>query len=148
MCLPLVFVFGAWVCAQTAFLEIKTDDGNLLYELALTRSSQWIMRWNHSVTGITVSDYYYWDGATLLLTDSHTPAFDAGLGHIPGRGVLQSDKERGYWITNINEPVPGNAYILRVGSSAVDHRIVHGNVSYSLSEVAANMRVRIEVVVR
>ena len=84
----------------------------------------------------------------MLLTDSHTPAFDAGLGHIPGRGTLSSDGDQGYWITSIDEPVPGNAYLLRVGSGAVAHRIVHDSVTYSLSEVAANERVRIEVVIR
>jgi len=106
------------------------------------------MRWNHSVTGVTVSDYYYWNGKEMLLTDSHTPAFDAGLGHIPGRGTLSSDGDQGYWITSIDEPVPGKTYLLRVGSRAVGHHIVHNGVIYSLSEVAANERVRIEVVLR
>lgn len=103
------------------------------------------MRWNHSVTGITVSDYYYWDGETMRLTDSHTPAFDAGLGHIPGRGTLVSDDQNGYWILNINEAVPENTYLLRVGPERVNHRIVHNGTIYSLSEVAANERVRIGV---
>lgn len=82
----------------------------------------------------------------MLLTASHTPAFDAGLGHIPGRGILESDGDGGYWIRELDEPVAGNAYLLRVGSPRVNHRIVHEGVSYSLSERAAGQRVTVEVV--
>lgn len=82
----------------------------------------------------------------MLLTATHTPAFDAGLGHIPGRGRLESDGEGGYWIRGIDEPVAGNAYLMRVGSLQVNHRIVHDDVSYSLSEQAAGKRVVVEVV--
>ena len=131
-----------------AWLEVTPDQGDPLFELSLSDEPNWIIRWNHSVTGITVSDYYRWDGATMLLTNSHTPAFDAGLGHIPGRGRLESDGQGGYWILDINEPVPNNTYLLRVGSEQVNHRILHDGQTYFLSNVASRERVRIEVVRR
>ena len=136
---------------QQSFLTFTDSDGNILYEIDLKTSSQagqsnqWIVRWNHSVTGITVSDYYYWDGQNMLLTDSHTPAFDAGLGHIPGRGTLLSDGQSGYYIFDIDEHVPNNSYALRVGSLKVNHRIIHNGNTYSLSEVAERQRVIISV---
>ena len=117
----------------------------MLYRLPLGETSTWILRWNHSVTGVTVSDYYRWDGRALVLSDSHTPAFDAGLGYIPGRGRLEPDLYGGFWIFDIDEPVADNAYWLRVGSPAVNHRLVHAGQSYSLSEVAAGRRVRVAV---
>ena len=81
----------------------------------------------------------------MILTDSHTPAFDAGLGHIPGRGRLESDADHGYWIRDIDEAVPGNAYALRVGSEEVNHRILYQNEIYSLSDLAAGERVLIRI---
>lgn len=143
--LPLLLLAGFGI-GQEAVLEVTTGS-TVIHSLSLACEAAWIIRWNHSVTGVTVSDYYRWDGSSLLLTDTHTPSFDAGLGHIPGRGRLEGD-ESGYWIFDIDEPVPGNAYALRVGSARVNHRIVHNGEVYSLSEVAANTRVRIGVVVK
>ena len=130
--------------AQTPYLTVSKNM-TILLELSLSPTPSWILRWNHSVTGVTVSDYYRWDGGEMLLTDSHTPAFDAGLGHIPGRGQQVGDGQHGYFILDIDEPVTGNAYVLRVGSERVDHRIVHAGRTYSISDLAANERVRIEV---
>ena len=148
MGLPLLFSVLAFVGAQAAWLEITPNQGEPLFEISLADEPNWIMRWNHSVTGIEVSDYYRWDGDVMLLTDSHTPAFDAGLGHIPGRGRLENDGHGGYWIYDLDEPVPSNAYLLRVGSEKVNHRILHNGQTYYLSHVASNERVRIGVVVK
>ncbi len=104
-------------------LFVRLDDGMALFSLDLSQGATWVMQWNHSVTGILVSDFYRLENGVMLLTDSHTPAFDAGLGHIPGRGKLESDNNHGYWIRDINEPVPNNKYFLRVGSESVNHRI-------------------------
>ncbi len=81
----------------------------------------------------------------MLLTATHTPDFAAGLGHIPGRGRLETGDAGGYWIRGIDEAVPGNRYLLRVGSRRVDHRIVHAGVTYSLSDPAAGERVVVAV---
>jgi len=134
------------VNAQNTYLTFSNSQEKVFYKLDLDSSPQWIVRWNHSVTGITVSDYYYWDGQNILLTDSHTPAFDAGLGHIPGRGKQISDGQNGYFILGINEKVPNNSYAMRVGSLRVNHRIIHKGNSYSLSEAAERQRITISVV--
>lgn len=126
-------------------LRVATEDGEILLDISLADGAEWIVRWNHSVTGIVVSDYYRLEGEQMLLSASHTPAFDAGLGHIPGRGTVESDGSHGYWIRDIDEPVVGNSYTLRVGSPRVNHRIVHAGASYSLTELAAGRRVTIEV---
>jgi len=133
---------------KKAYLTFTDSEQNLLYELDLSFSPQWIVRWNHSVTGVTVSDYYYWDGQNILLTDSHTPAFDAGLGHIPGRGKQLSDGQHGYFIIDIDEKVPNNTYAMRVGSLKVKHRIIQAGRTYSLSDVAERKRVVISVITK
>ena len=142
--LSLCFLGLNMATAQSPQLVVARD-GQVLLALSLSENPDWILRWNHSVTGITVSDYYRWDGAKLLLSDSHTPAFDAGLGHIPGRGRHVSDGQNGHFIFDIDEAVPGNAYTLRVGSSQVNHRIVHAGKTYSLSDLAAGERVDIKI---
>ena len=117
----------------------------VLLELDLSGDPRWEIRWNHSVAGFLVRDLYRYERGHMLLTATHTPDFAAGLGHIPGRGRLESDGAGGYWIRDIDEAVPGNRYLLRVGSKRVDHRVVHGGVVYSLDE-AAGERVIVAVV--
>ncbi len=148
--LPLLLLLSAvliagrgFSSADGPFLKVALDSGGVLLELELNHSSNWAIKWNHSVTGILVTDYYSYKDGQMLLTDSQTPAFDAGLGHIPGRGRLESDGQGGYWIYDINEAVPDNSYWLRVGSMAVDHRLIYDGISYSLSALAAGKRVRI-----
>ncbi len=130
------------------WLVIRDNGGTELLALPLTDWPRWILRWNHSVTGIRVSDHYAFREGSMMLTASHTPAFDAGLGHIPGRGRQVSDGAGGYWILDLDEPVPGNAYLLRVGPMRVNHRIWHAGRTYSLSELAADSRVKISVETR
>lgn len=128
-----------------AQLVVLDQHGTLLLSLSLADDPTWIIRWNHSVTGIVVSDYYEYTDGVMYLRASHTPSFDAGLGHVPGRGRVESDGAHGYWIRDLDEPVAGNAYRLRVGASRVDHRVVHAGATYSLSAVAAGLPVTIEV---
>ena len=143
-----VLLFLGQALAEEPFLFVAREDGSSLYQISLKESSCWMLRWNHSVTGITVTDYYCFIDGQMLLTDSHTPAFDAGLGHIPGRGVQASDGHGGYFIYDINEAVKDNTYILRVGSMKVNHRIEHEGKLYSLSALVEHERVSISVVLQ
>lgn len=79
----------------------------------------------------------------MTLERSHQPDFAAGLGHIPGRGTLTSAPEGGYWIEDINEAVPGNCLRLRVGSEAVNHRLVDAGRHQSLTALAARQSIRL-----
>ncbi len=127
-------------------LVVRFESGQPDHEIAipLPDSGHWCLHWHHSVQGFLVRDCFRVDASgTLLLDTSYQPDFAAGLDHIPGRGRLESDGEGGYIIENINEPVPGNRLRLRVGSQAVDHRIVTADASVSLSERAAHESVSI-----
>lgn len=126
-------------------LVVTGPDGSELARIDVADDPAWHLAWNHSVTGILVRDFYAFRNGTMLLTHSHTPAYDAGLGHIPGRGRAESDGQGGYWIYDLDEPVPGNAYLLRVGSERVAHTLVHGDDRVNLSALAAGERVRIAV---
>ena len=93
--------------------------------------------------GFPVTDCYENRGGRMVLVRSHQPDFAAGLGHIPGRGRQVSDGAGGYWILDIDEPVPGGVLVLRPGRGNVDHRLRLGETTVSLSAVAPRGRVRI-----
>lgn len=142
--LPHIVIFLFAALAQPAYLTVTADD-ELLLALQLSPGDSWHIAWNHSVAGITVRDYYRWDGQQMILTASFTPDFAAGLGHIPGRGKVLATPQ-GYWLLGIDAAVPDNVYFLRVGSDAVNHRLVYHGQTYSLSALAARRRVAIGVI--
>lgn len=124
-------------------LSATHEDGREIASFDIAEGAGWCVLWHHSVKGFEVSDCYENRGGQMVLVQSHLPDFAAGLGHIPGRGEQVSDGQGGYFILNINEPVPGNAYILRPGLGPVDHRLRVGETTVSLSAVAPRERVRI-----
>ena len=129
--------------AAGAMLTARLPDGTEIARLPVPEGEGWCVLWRHSVAGFEVADCYENRRGRMVLVRSHQPDFAAGLGHLPGRGRQQSDGQGGYWILGIDEPVPGNAYILRPGGMAVDHRLKSAFDEVSLSALAARERVRI-----
>ncbi len=126
-------------------LVVTHEDGTEIARLAVPDGAGWCVLWRHSVQGFEVADCYENRDGRMVLVHSHLPDFAAGLDHIPGRGRQVSDGQGGYWILDIDEPVPGDAYILRPGRSTVDHRLRVGETTVSLSKVAPRARVRISL---
>ena len=127
-------------------LTARLADGTELARLSVPEGSGWCVLWRHSVKGFEVADCYENRGGTMVLTRSHLPDFAAGLDHIPGRGIQLSDGQGGYWIEALDEPVRGNAYVLRPGGAAVDHRLRTATQEVSLSDLAPRQRVTIALV--
>ncbi len=127
--------------AGAADLVARLDDGTEIARLRLLEGSGWCVLWRHSVQGFEVEDCYEDRNGRMVLVRSHQPDFAAGLGHIPGRGRQVSDDAGGYWILDIEEPVPGDEYALRPGTMAVDHRLRTEHAEVSLSACAAHQRV-------
>jgi hypothetical protein len=140
--LLLLSTLGA---ADAGELVATREDGTEIARLPVPEGAGWCVLWNHSVQGFPVTDCYENRDGRMVLVRSRQPDFAAGLGHIPGRGRQVSDGAGGYWIRGIDEPVPGNAYVLRPGAGPVDHRLRVGDTVVSLSRVAARQRVRIEL---
>ena len=127
-------------------LVISHLDGRQIARVPAPEGSSWCILWNHSVKGFPVSDCYENRGGRMVLVSSRQPDFAAGLGHIPGRGRMESDGAGGYRILDIDEPVPGDAYVLRPGEAAVDHRLAIGGTVLSLSTIAPRARIRVALV--
>lgn len=136
---------GQAAATDEALLEVLGADGERLVSLPMPEGEGWCLEWNHSVEGFPVLDCYRHRSGRMVLERSHLPDFAAGLDHIPGRGRQVSDGKGGYWIEAIDEPVPGNAYRLRVGSMRVDHRLVVDDSRVSLSSLAEDRRVTIRL---
>jgi hypothetical protein len=114
------------------WLQVVESTGEPLVSMPMPAGAGWCLAWNHSVEGFEVHDCYRNQAGRMVLERSHLPDFAAGLDHIPGRGRQISDGQGGYWIEDINEPVPDNRYRLRVGSAAVNHRLIsHGEPGLS-----------------
>lgn len=144
--LAALLLLSGPTAARAENLIATLDDGTEIARLAVPEGTGWCVLWRHSVQGFDVSDCYENRGGHMVLVQSHLPDFAAGLGHIPGRGRQVSDGQGGYWILDLNEPVPGDAYVLRPGGAAVDHRLHVGEKTVSLSAVAARKRVRIALI--
>ncbi|MFS4438425.1 DUF1850 domain-containing protein [Paracoccaceae bacterium GXU_MW_L88] len=127
----LALLFASSVAADA--LTVTLDDGQRLAAIDMPEGAGWCILWRHSVQGFEVEDCYENQGGAMVLTRARLPDFAAGLDHIPGRGRQVSDGQGGYWIEEIDEPVPGNAYVLRPGRPAVDHRIAAEGVTLSLT---------------
>jgi len=124
-------------------LEVFGEDGETIFEEPVANGSRWCIFWNHSVQHFLVRDCFVAREGQMVLERSHQPDFAAGLGHIPGRGTMISAPEGGYWIENIDEPVPDNCLRLRVGAPGVDHRIILNQRDENLSAIAPRQAVRI-----
>jgi hypothetical protein len=144
-----VLCIGSAVAAGGEWLEVRSVEDEVLVRIEMPEGARWCLGWNHSVRHFQVLDCYRHHQGRMELERSHQPDFAAGLGHTRGRGEQISDGEGGYWIENIHEPVPGNRYVLRVGSPEVDHRLVwqrDGETHrVSLSDEAAGQRVTIQL---
>lgn len=129
--------------ALAEVLVATRENGEEIARFPVPDGGGWCVLWRHSVQGFEVSDCYENRGGDMVLTWSHLPDFAAGLDHIPGRGRQVSDGRGGYFILDIDEPVPGNSYVLRPGTGPVDHRLRVDDRTVSLSAVAPRERVRI-----
>lgn len=137
------WAFDAPAGPERHALVATRENGTEIARIEVPEGTGWCVLWNHSVKGFPVADCYENRAGRMVLVWSHLPDFAAGLDHIPGRGRQVSDGQGGYYILDIDEAVPGDAYILRPGSRAVDHRLQVGDRIVSLSAVAPRERVRI-----
>lgn len=131
--------------AGGAVIRVTDAREAVIFERPVARAETWCLVWNHSVTGIEVSDCFRQDSGRLILARSHQPDFAAGLGDIPGRGRVVSDGEGGYWIEDIDMALAGDRLPLRLGGPSVDHRLRIGGMEYSLVASMPGERVILEL---
>jgi len=127
-------------------LRVERPDGSVLVKEPAPPGAEWCLWWRHSVTGGAVADCFTNGGGRMILARAFLHDFAAGLGTVEGRGGrLVSAPGGGYWIEGIDEPVSGDALVLRVGAPRVGHRIEIGGKQHALSPLAAGQRVIIRL---
>ncbi|SFH60255.1 DUF1850 domain-containing protein [Albimonas pacifica] len=142
----LALLLSVPALAEAGTLLATRESGEPIARFEAPEGAEWCVLWRHSVKGFEVADCYENRGGRMVLVRSHLPDFAAGLDHIPGRGRQVSDGRGGYFILDIDEPVPGDAYVLRPGAGDVDHRLRMGDREVSLSAAAPRERVRIALI--
>lgn len=139
--LLLILLPSISLASPTYSLQVMTSDQQELFSFSLNEQESWCLVWNHSVAGFAVEDCFSIVAGQWLLNSSHQPDFAAGLGHTLGRGKQLSDGQGGYLIQDMAVAMSNNQLVLRVGSLAVNHRIIYRQTIISLSELAAGRRV-------
>ncbi|KJS43209.1 MAG: hypothetical protein VR71_11820 [Roseovarius sp. BRH_c41] len=143
----LLFLVASAVPAKPDRLLItRISSGEILADFDAPQGTHWSILWTHSVDGYEVEDVYENRAGRLMLVRSHMPDFGAGLGHIPGRGRQVSDGQGGYWIEEIDEAVPGDAYVLRTGRANVNHRLRAPHFEISLTAFGAHESLQVALV--
>ncbi|MFC7705902.1 DUF1850 domain-containing protein [Plastorhodobacter daqingensis] len=128
--------------AGAGVLEVRSADRLLVRQDA---ADDWCLHWSHSVTGGAVADCFADRDGRMVLVRSFLHDAAAGLGHIPGRGDMRPAAGGGYWIEGINEVLPCNRLILRVGALRVGHELRIAGHVIPLSALAAGERVEISL---
>jgi hypothetical protein len=118
--------------AAAASLEVLDSAGDRLLAVDLPADGRWCLVWNHSVTGIEVSDCFRADPDGMVLESSRQPDFAAGLGDLPDEGRVRSFGAGGYLIEGLARPVPEAGLALRRGGPAVAHRVRIGDTVLAL----------------
>ncbi len=144
--LMLCLLVASPVHAQPVpMLQAHLPDGAVLAALPLPDGHEACLHWSHSVSGGPVVDCFANHGGQLLLSRSYLHDFAAGLGEIPGRGVLETAPEGGYWITGIDEVLAEDGLLLRIGRGRVDHRLIGAGETLYLSRMAPGALVRLKL---
>ncbi|SFP77671.1 hypothetical protein SAMN04488047_112136 [Tranquillimonas alkanivorans] len=141
-----LFVTLTCAAAPADVLRVEGPGGAPLFEHAAPEGAEICLSWNHSVTGGAVADCFVNDGGRMVLMRSYLHDFAAGLGEVQGRGTLRSAEGGGYWIEDMNDPIPDNRLPLRVGRPSTDHRLRIGGDEYKLSQIAAGERVVLHLI--
>lgn len=127
-------------------LQVVAQDGSVMAALPFPPASEICLEWAHSVTGGAVADCFRNDAGQAFLVRSFLHDSAAGLGEVPGRGVMSAAPGGGYVITGIDEPLPPGGLALRVGPASVGHTLIGAAGVLDLSALAPNQRVLLRLV--
>lgn len=130
-------------CAAVAGVLVVQVDGQLRASLPWPVDSELCLTWAHSVTGGAVADCFGNRAGQMILTRAYLHDFAAGLGEVAGRGTLRADPYGGYWIEQIDEPIPANSLSLRIGPARVGHTLTGPGIDLDLSALAPDRPARL-----
>jgi hypothetical protein len=125
-------------------LQVADAQGRAVAEMPFD-GGEICLTWAHSVTGGAVADCFAPRDGQLVLVGSYLHDYAAGLGEVAGRGRVIPAEGGGYWIVEIDEPMPPGGLPLRVGPARVGHKLTGAAGVIDLSAHAANSLVTLRV---
>jgi hypothetical protein len=138
----LAILLASPVCAESV-LDVRLGSGEVLAQWPMAEGQELCLTWAHSVTGGKVADCFTNTAGQFMLMRSYLHDFAAGLGEVAGRGTLRPAQGGGYWIEGIEEAMPENTLLLRIGAAPVGHILQLGAKHLALSQLAPNQPARI-----
>jgi hypothetical protein len=139
----LLALIVAFPADAESVLEVRLGSGAVLAQWPMAEGQELCLTWAHSVTGGKVADCFNNRAGRFTLQRSYLHDFAAGLGEVAGRGTLTPADGGGYWIEGIDEAMPDNALLLRIGAAQVGHALQLGENHLALSHLAPNQPARI-----
>jgi len=140
----LAALFMALPAHASDALQAVTQDGHIVAELPFD-GGEICLTWAHSVSGGAVADCFAARDGRLVLVGSFLHDYAAGLGEVANRGRVIPAEGGGYWIVEIDEPMPPDGLPLRVGPARVGHKLTGAAGVIDLSAIAENTRVTLRV---
>lgn len=113
-----------------ADLVVADAAGRVIGTFPLGSERRWCLVWNHSVTGIEVTDCFRVEGGRMILETSRMADLAAGLGESPGARITSDGN--GYLLAGIERAIPAEGLVLRRAGKAVDQRLRIGAAEHRL----------------
>jgi hypothetical protein len=130
--------------ATGAALVVIDRESGVAESVPLASDGRWCLIWNHSVTGVEVTDCFRTEGEGMVLETSRYRDVAAGLGESPG-AALAPDGDGGYVLSGLERPAPETGLVLRRAGAAVAQRIRVGGVERPLPDGRVGARVVIRL---
>lgn len=125
---------------QRPVLEVRAENGALLYQQALSPGQPVVLAYRHSVNGQPVREVYSLDPTAALVVQEHAFRVQgAGLGQVEGEGLRIETPGGWTRVVDLNRSV--GCIALRVGQPRVDHRLTVRGTTWALSQSLAGARV-------
>ena len=140
--IPLTFT-SVWSGSRPVLLIRDHNTKEALLEIPVTYGQTFTIRYIHSVDKTPVFEVFRAvKGHGLVLEETYFRMFGAGMGHWEGHGKLVRE---GKWskIKDIHWKL--GSFLLRVGSTGVDHTILMDGGQWNLSRIAAGRRVEVMI---
>jgi hypothetical protein len=116
-----------------------SDDGSTIGYLPLAEGERFTITYVHSIDQLPIEEDLVRRDGRLVAETTRVRQFGAGMGQIPGEGTGRADGE--WWVVDGIGRDVGTELALRVGSPAVDHRLVADGTEVRLSPCLAAHRV-------
>ncbi|MCD4721174.1 MAG: DUF1850 domain-containing protein [Desulfobacula sp.] len=139
--LVLSLILTAWLTPGGLVLQVTlVKEKKLLLALPLKLKERFTIHYYHSVENSPIWEEHSMDETgKIYIEEERYEKFGAGMGKMPGVGRMV---KRGIYEVIEDMHMPVGNFILRVGSSGVDHTIIWRNQQYNLSDTIPHKAVK------